>query len=234
MRDKNQSQVISQVTRDVESGRLSRREFIRFAVAAGMTAAGASALYTSAYAATPKRGGTFRIGTFDGNTSDTHDPGTYLSFNTINLAFTFRSYVTSVNPDNTLGPDIATSWSASPDASEWTFELTKDASFHSGKKLNADDVIATINHHRGEESTSAVTSLFQTVKEIVRNNDYSITCKLDQGNADFPWLFTDYHTAVCPANPDGTIDWQSGDGSGPYKLTHNEFGVSHSLVRHEG
>ena len=233
MTDKTHSELISQMTPDVDRGRLSRREFIRFAVAAGMTAAGASALYTSAYASTPKRGGTFRMATHDGNTSDTHDPGTYLSFALIQLAYTFRSYLTSVNPDNTLGPDIATSWSATPDASEWTFELEKNAVFHSGKKLNADDVIATINHHRGESSTSAVTSLFQTVTEIVRNNDYSITCKLDQGNADFPWLFTDYHTAVCPANPDGTIDWQSGDGSGPYGLNHNEFGVSHSLVRHE-
>ena len=230
---KNKSELVELMTTDVQRNRLSRREFIRYAVAGGMTVASASALFSSAYASTPKRGGTFRLGSFDGNTTDTHDPGTYISFNTIQLAFTFRSFLTAVTPDNTLGPDLARSWSASADASEWTFELTKDAVFHSGRKVTADDVIATINHHRGESSTSAVTSLFQTVTEVKKNNAYSITCKLDQGSADFPWLFTDYHTAVCPANADGTIDWQSGDGAGPYKLNHNEFGVSHSLTRHE-
>ena len=233
MTDKTRSQLMEQMTPDVQRSRLSRREFIRFAVAAGMTAAGASALYSSAYAATPKKGGEFRLGSHDGNTSDTHDPGTYISFNTIQLAFTFRSYLTSIEADNTLGPDLATSWSATPDAAEWTFELTKDAVFHSGRKVTADDAIASINHHRGESSTSAVTALFGGITEVVKNNDYSITCKLSAGNADFPYLFTDYHTAVCPANADGTIDWQSGDGSGAYRLTHNEFGVGHSLVRHE-
>ena len=228
-------ELIQRMTDDGCRGRLSRRDFIRFSVAAGMTVSSATALWSTGVAAqTPKRGGTFRLGSFDGNTSDTHDPGTYVSFNTIQLAFTHRSYLTEVRSDNTLGPDLATSWSATPDAAEWTFELTKDAVFHSGKKFTADDAIATINHHRGENSTSAVTALFGGVTEVVKNNDYSITCKLNAGNADFPWLFTDYHTAVCPANADGTINWQSGDGCGPYKLTHNEFGVSHNLVRHDG
>jgi hypothetical protein len=39
-----------------------------------------------------------------------------------------------------------------------------------------------------------------------------------RGNADLPWLMTDYHLTICPANDDGTLDWQSGDGSGPYKI----------------
>ena len=233
MRGPTNTDLIERMQADVQRNSLTRREFITYSVAAGMTVAAASTLYSSAVGAAPKRGGTFRIGSFDGNTSDTHDPGTYVSFNTIQLAFTFRSYLTTVTPDNTLGPDLARSWSASADASEWTFELTKDAVFHSGKKLTADDIIATINHHRGENSTSAITALMGGVTEVVKNNDYSITCKLSDGNADFPWLFTDYHTAVCPANADGTIDWQSADGSGPYQLTHNEFGVSHSLTRHD-
>ena len=231
----NHQELIERMTTDGCSGKISRRDFMHFSIAAGMSAAAASALWTSGVAAaTPKRGGTFRLGSFDGNTSDTHDPGTYLSFTTIQVGFTHRSYLTKVQADNSLGPDLATSWSASPDATEWTFELTQDASFHSGKKFNADDAIATINHHRGEASTSSVTALFGGITEVVKNNDYSVTCKLTAGNADFPWLFTDYHTAVCPANADGTIEWQSGDGSGPYKLTANEFGVASSFVRHDG
>ena len=57
------------------------------------------------------------------------------------------------------------------------------------------------------------------ITDIVKNGDHSITVKLNNGNADLPWLMTDYHLAICPAKSDGTIDWQSGDGSGPYKIT---------------
>ena len=69
---------------------------------------------------------------------------------------------------------------------------------------------------------------------IVKNDKHSVTVKLTGGNADFPWLLTDYHIPMCPANDDGTIDWQSGDGTGPYKLVNHEFGVNSELVRHDG
>ena len=54
-----------------------------------------------------------------------------------------------------------------------------------------------------------------------------------RGTADLPWLMTDYHFAICPANDDGTIDWQSGIGCGPYKIEEGEWGVSWRLSRHE-
>ena len=114
------------ITRDARAGKLGRRDFMRYAVAAGMSVTVASGLWTSDVAAsTPKKGGTFRVGVHDGNTSDTHDPGTYLSVGQIQLAHTHRSYLTEITPENTLGPDMADSWSATPDAKTWTFELNK-------------------------------------------------------------------------------------------------------------
>ena len=91
-----------------------------------------------------------------------------------------------------------------------------------------------MNHHRGEKSTSAAKALLKDVNEIVKNDSHSVTFKLAAGNADLPWLMTDYHLAICPAKADGTIDWQSGDGSGPYKIVNNDFGVNTKLVRHDG
>ncbi len=173
------------LTQDAKSGKLGRRDFMRFAVAAGMTIPLASGLWTSEVAAaTPKRGGKFRLGAHDGNTSDNYDPGTYLSFAMIQLAHTHRSYLTMITPTNGLGPDMASSWSASDDASEWTFELDKNASFHSGKPFTAEDAIASLNHHRGEKTTSAAKALLADVVDIVKNNKHSITVKLSGGNAD--------------------------------------------------
>lgn len=215
------------------TGGISRRSFMNYAAAAGVTASAATGLWGTSAKAAPSRGGIFRLGAHDGNTSDTHDPGTYVTFSMIQLAHTFRSYLTLIEPDGSLGPDVAREWSASPDATEWTFTLNPKATFHSGAKVTANDVIASLNHHRGEGSTSAAKALLTDVQEIVDNGDHSITIKLGSGNADLPWLMTDYHLAVVPANADGTAEWQSGDGCGPYKLTSTQFGVGYSLVRHD-
>jgi len=230
-----QEDLMERMAAEARRGRLSRREFVNYATAAGIATATAGSVWTTKVAqAAPKKGGTFRLGMHDGNTSDTHDPGTYLSFAMIQLAHTYRSYLTLIEPGGTLGPDVATSWQANDGATEWTFEINKNASFHSGKKLTADDVIATMNHHRGPDSTSAATALLADVTDLVKNNDYSVTFKMASGNADLPWLMTDYHLAICPANSDGSIDWQSGDGSGPYAIVEHEFGVGTKLKRHEG
>ena len=203
-------------------------------MAAGMTASAATGLWTTSARAAPSRGGTFRWGVHDGNTSDTHDPGTYVTRQMIFLAHTHRSYLTLIEPDNSLGPDLATSWEATPDAMQWTFELNPNASFHSGKPVTSQDVIDSINHHRGDASTSAAKSLLTDVTEVTTDGDHTVIIKLSRGNADLPWLMTDYHLAICPSNGDGTIDWQSGDGSGPYKIESGEFGLQWELTRHDG
>lgn len=233
MTKKNQI-VLDRIADAARSGKISRREFMSYAVAAGITASTATGLWTTEASAQAKSGGTFRWGIHDGNTSDTHDPGTYLTRTMIFLAHTHRSYLTMIMGDGSLGPDVADSWEASADASSWTFKLTENATFHSGKKVTADDVIASLNHHRGDDSTSAAKALLADVTDIKKDGDFTVVVELSGGNADFPWLMTDYHLAVCPANDDGTIDWQSGDGCGPYKIDNGEFGVRFSLSRHEG
>ncbi|WP_120501677.1 ABC transporter substrate-binding protein [Roseovarius sp. EL26] len=224
--------------RIVAAGRhrgINRRSFMGHATAAGLTATGASALWTSKVAAaTPTQGGTFRVAIHDANTSDVMDPGQYLSVFMIQLAHASRSYLTLIKPDGTAGPDMADSWSASPDAKVWTFELNKNASFHNGKKFTSTDAIASIKHHLGEESTSAAKSLLANVVDVRADGDHTMIIELDSGLADLPYILTDYHIAVVPAAADGTADWKDGTGAGPYKIVDFKPGVSANLVRHEG
>ena len=225
--------MIDKLADAAREGKISRRSFMNYSMAAGMTASAATGLWGTSAKAAPSRGGTFRLGMHDGNTSDTHDPGTYVTFSMIQVAHTFRSYLTLIESDGSLGPDVASEWNATPDAKEWTFKLNDRATFHSGSKVTANDVIASMNHHRGDDSTSAAKALLADVVDLVDNGDHSVTFKLASGNADLPWLMTDYHLPIVPANEDGTANWQSGDGCGPYKMVNAEFGVSYKLVRHE-
>lgn len=233
MTKKNQ-ELINRLSQAARSGGISRRSFMHYSAAAGLTATTATGLWTTQAAAQPKSGGTFRWGLHDGNTSDTHDPGTYLTRTMIFLAHTHRSYLTMIEGDGSLGPDLADSWEASEDASQWTFAITPNASFHSGRVVTANDVVASLNHHRGDDSSSAAKALLSDVTDISADGDHTVVVTLSGGNADFPWLMTDYHLAICPANDDGSIDWKSGDGSGPYKIDSGEFGVQFALSRHDG
>ena len=215
--------------------KLSRRDFMTHAMAAGLTLTAASTLWTEKVSAqTPQKGGTIKMGLHDGNTSDSYDPGKYASTQDIQLAHTYRSYLTQITAENGLGTDMADSWTASPDAKKWTFELNKDASFHSGKAFTAKDAVASLNFHRGEGTTSAAAALLADVTDIKADGDHVLTIELNQGFADLPWIMTDYHLTMLPAKEDGTMDWESGDGAGPYKLDNYDAGVSAELSRHDG
>ena len=219
----------------IRQGNPSRRRFMEGALALGMTVSAANTLWSKKVAAaTPKRGGTFRVGVHDGNTSDSHDPGKYQSVGDIQLAHAHRSYLTEITSENGLGPDMATSWSASDDAAVWTFELDKNATFHDGRKFTSEDAIASLNHHRGESSSSAAKALLNSVTDVKADGPHTIVITLNQGFADLPWIMTDYHLAMCPAKPDGSIDWESGMGAGPYRITAREPGVYINLERHDG
>ena len=225
--------LIDRIAEGARQGRISRRDFMHYSLAAGLTATTATGLWTNSAMAQPKSGGTFRVGMHDNNSSDTHDPGTYLSIQQILLVHTHRSFLTLINTDQTLGGDLASDWSGSTDATEWTFTIRSGVKFHSGRDMTLDDVIASMNHHRGEASTSAAKALLADVTSIDKVGNDQIKFTLAGPNADLPWLMTDYHLAICPANDDGSIDWASGDGTGPYAITEGEFGVGFSLVRHD-
>jgi peptide/nickel transport system substrate-binding protein len=168
------------------------------------------------------------------NTSDSHDPGTYQSVGQIQIAHTHRSYLTEITPENGLGPDMADSWSASPDAKVWTFELNKNATFHNGKKFTSADAVASLNHHRGEKSTSGGKALLSSVSDIKAKGDHTLVIELNQGSADLPWFLTDYHLVMLPAKADGSADWESGTGAGPYEITSHKPGIGTTYKRHGG
>ncbi|MFA6393042.1 MAG: ABC transporter substrate-binding protein [Candidatus Paceibacterota bacterium] len=49
------------------------------------------------------------------------------------------------NPDGTFIPDLAESYTISPDGLTYTFVIKKEATFHDGTKVTADDIIFTID-----------------------------------------------------------------------------------------
>jgi len=212
-------------------GRISRRQFMEGSLALGMSVAGATAFTAKVAAATPKKGGTFRLGLGGASTTDSLDPTTFIStFTQIGLTYGVYNNLTEVAPDGSLVPELAESYEATPDAKTWIFKLRKGIEFHNGKTLDADDVIASINHHRTAETKSAMKPLFEPIEELKADGTLTVVVRLREGNADFPFLMNDYHMPIVSAK-DGKIDWQSGIGTGGYKLKSFDPGVRCELTR---
>lgn len=204
---------------------VSRRELLKSVAAAGALAIGSTGAILPSFAqeAAPKKGGHFKIGIGAGATSDSLDPATYVDSFMQTFGHSLHGYLTEVDAEGRLVGELAESWEASKDAKTWTFKLRQGVEFHNGKTLDADDVIASINHHRGEQSKSAAKGIVGAIDEIRADGPGAVVVVLKQGNADFPFLLDDYHLVIMPAK-DGKADI-SGVGAGGYVLDSIDYGV---------
>jgi len=184
-----------------------------------------------AHASEPQRGGTLRMGFGHGSTTDSLDPGSWEHAYVGSLGLGgIHGYVTQIDENNQLEPGLATEWEAGEGGAVWTFVLRDGVEFHNGKSLTADDVVAAMNHHRGPDSTSAISSLFEQVTEITADGN-TVIFTLNAPNADFPFILSDYHAPVTPSDGEGNADVVSGIGAGSYVLDSYEPGISAFLHR---
>jgi peptide/nickel transport system substrate-binding protein len=222
---------IKDLEKAAREGKLDRREFIKRAGALGLAAPFATSLLSqSVHAATPKRGGLYKQGVAHGSTTDTLDPGTHENGFMSDTVYAYANHLFEVDNTQILVPELAESFEASSDAKTWVIKLRKGVEFHNGKEMTADDVIASINHHRGEDSKSAGKSLLDPLQEIKKTGKHEVTFVLSAGNADFPFILSDYHFAILP-DFNGQMDWQAGFGTGGYVIQKFEPGVRATFKR---
>ena len=215
-------------------GRITRREFTQLALASGVTLATANTMFAGAARAEPKKGGTFKIGVGHGATTDSMDPGLYPDqFTGTALWGTLANSLTEIDADGNVVGDIAESYEPSDGAKKWAFKVRKGATFHNGKPVTAEDVVASILHHTKEDSKSAAKSLLKDMTSIKADGAETVIFELSGGNADFPYTVSDYHMPIMPKNEDGSVDWQSGIRTGAYKLEKFEPGVSATFTKNE-
>ena len=228
----NRNEYLKQLEGRLLRGAIGRRQFMRGALATGIGLTVASGLAGRAAAATPQKGGMLTAGLGHGATTDTLDPGRFEAGFLIPLAYGMHGYLTEIDADSAVRPSLSESWEASNGASVWTFTLREGLEFHDGNSVTANDVIASINYHRGDNSDSAGAPLVADVTDIRADGPRTVVFTLASGNADFPAILSDYHFPIMPA-VDGSIDWRAGIGTGPYRLDSFKPGVSAELSRFE-
>ena len=225
------SKEIDKLKLRLAGGRITRRDFVRSAVSLGVVLPVATSLSNTVLAATPNKGGTLRQALTGGASSDSLDPATFMDSYMINVGMgQLRNNLTEIDENNQLVPELAESWESS-DAKTWVFDLRKGVEFHNGRSLKSNDVVASIKHHLGEDTKSAAKGIVSQITEITTQGEGQVKMVLEGPNADFPYLMSDYHLGICPANDDGSIDTQSGIGTAGYKLESFDPGVRTYAVR---
>lgn len=200
--------------------------------AAGLTAAGLLLPRGVRAQTAPAKGGSFRIGQSGGATSDTIDPATFAAGPAVTAMLAVCNNLVEIDATGQAVPELAESYEPDPEARIWTFKI-RDATFGDGRKVTANDVIASFNHHRGDTTVSGAKGSLAQVKDIRADGDNVVIFELSSGNADFAYLTSDYHFIIMPANEDGTLNWKSGLGTGGYTLVEHEPGVRITLKRRD-
>ena len=204
-------------------GLVSRRAFLGRAAALGVGAVLANGmLATAGRAAGPKKGGTLTMGLGGGESTNSLDPALDASQFPFMYMSTLGNTLISLTATGGLIPQLAESWSSTPDAKVWSFKIRKGVQFHNGKTMTPDDVKATFERHSDKNSKSGALGIMTGIASMkVDGDNFEIT--LTGPNADLPYLMADYHLMIQPGGGKDKPD--AGIFTGPYKLKSFEPGV---------
>jgi len=132
--------------------------------------------------------------------------------------------LTRFNPDGSIRPALANSWTVSDDGLMYTFSLQENVTFHDGSTFDASDVKFSLDQARSEDSTNAQKALFADINEVNVVDPLTVEVTLNNPNGLFPvnmaWgdaIILDPASAdTAETKPIGTgpfmfSDWAEGD-----------------------
>ena len=118
-------------------------------------------------------------------------------------------YLAWSNDELMLQPRIAESWEPNEDGSVWTFAIRQGVTFHDGAPLTAEDVVATMEFHLGNESNalSALTGVLSAGNTRFVD-EATVEFTLDAPNGNFPYLVSsdNYNLIILPKTYTG--NWE--------------------------
>ena len=210
----------------------SRRDLLGWLGAAGLGAAAGGALIgsaTQALAETPKRGGKVKIAAFASATTDTLDPAKGSNSTDYSRHTMFYNGLTYL--DASLTPQLELAESIESDrATTWTIKLRRDVKFHDGSALTAADVVYSLGRHKDPSVASKAKALADQIAEVKASGPSEVTITLVSPNADLPVIFGVSHFLIVK---DGTTDFKTANGTGPYRCKEFSPGLRSIAVRND-
>ncbi|MEJ6404297.1 ABC transporter substrate-binding protein [Yoonia sp. 2307UL14-13] len=206
---------------DQRQARIERRRLFQTGVAAGLLA------LTGVPLRAQTRRGRFTAALGEARVTDNWDARTHAGLFMMAAGHgAIFDCLTEIAADGSIKCELAESWEASSDARVWTFNLRKNVRFHDGQTFSADDVIASLCWHMADNVVSPARPLISPITEMRKITDHQVQFTLAAGNADFPYLMSDYHLVIYPADRLGEPV-----GTGLYRLKSFDPGVQMTATR---
>jgi len=187
------------------------------ASACGPSQSGPSA--TAAASAAPKMGGELRFQLLRDSTTG-YDPALTTESTVFSIDSAIFDTVAEINPDGTIVPSLAESWTLSQDGLTYTFKIRTGVKFHNGRAMTADDVKYTIDRLRDPATKSPRTTLFAPLASVDAPDATTVVIRLKEPYAPLLAALADITAGIVPKE----VVAAQGDlhknpvGTGPFKF----------------
>jgi peptide/nickel transport system substrate-binding protein len=144
------------------------------------------------------------------------DPRYATDANSVRIAGLIYNSLLRADEKSRLQPELAESWRMA-DARTYVFDLRKDAKFHNGKPLTADDVIYTYQSILLARNLSPKRALLKPLQAVDSPDRYQVRFRLAVPHAPFVEQFT-LGIVAAPSQQDVSLSGSPPPGSGPFIL----------------
>jgi len=214
---------IHEMVNEYENGKLTRREFLRYAALLGVSVGAASSLIglprpQPVFAARIRRGGTLRLSSAVQKV--TH-PAQFSWVSPSNQLRQVAEYLTYTDAENVTHPYLLKNWEVSENLKTWKLNLRQGVKFNNGDEFTADDVIFTMNQWLNKDVGSSLLGWVGSYLDpsgIEKTDKYQVVLHLKKPDISVPESFFHYPALVLNHRTFEGDFIKRPHGTGPYTL----------------
>ena len=208
---------------DLDKGKLTRREFLRYSTLLGMSAFAATQMAGLAWpkkasAAKPKRGGVLKAA---GQVQKITHPAQFSWVAPSNIGRQVSEYLTFTDGKNITHPYLLKNWEVSDDLKTWTLNLRQGVKWNNGDTFTADDVVFTFNQWMNKDVGSSILGLLGKYLDpsgIEKVDQYKVKLHLKTPEIAIPEHLYHYPALILNAKTFQGDFIKAPVGTGPYTL----------------
>jgi len=214
---------IHDLREDMDKGKVTRREFLRYATLLGMSAAAASQMAGFAwprkvFAAKPVRGGVLKVSS---QVQKVTHPAQFSWVAPTQVVRQVAEYLTWTDGKNITHPYLLKNWEVSQDLKTWTLNLRQGIKHNNGDLFTADDVVFTFNQWLNKDVGSSMLGLvgkYLDVTGIEKVDNYQVKLHLKTPEIALPEHLFHYPAIVLQHKTFEGDFIKQPVGTGPYTL----------------